>query len=218
MAKNKKAERQVRLDARAEQLRAQSEAEARTRNMIIAVFAVLILGGAGVLYVLANPPAFLAGPTTPAPPDHSVAVANEGNTHVAYGTPTVYKHYPPTSGDHYNQPPQAPRPWNAYKTALLPGEWVHNLEHGGIVLVYKCTGAECDTDYNKVFDIAKGIPKEAKYQEQKFLSTPYNEDKWTSGKIAVLAWDRELDLTTFDAAAITAFYTKYVDHGREDVG
>jgi hypothetical protein len=35
--------------------------------------------------------------------------------------------------------------------------------------------------------------------------------------VAVLAWNKEEDLSEIDVKAITAFYNQYADHGREDL-
>lgn len=71
------------------------------------------------------------------------AVADEGNAHVAAGTPVIYRHQPPASGPHWSSPPplQAPHAWGVYLDESIPDEeWVHNLEHGGIVFLFSCPG------------------------------------------------------------------------------
>src|SRR6202042_881476 len=60
--------------------------------------------------------------------------AIEGFDHVAVCSYVVYGTKPPSSGDHYPI-------WAAYKTYAAPipeGFFVHNLEHGTIVLTYNC--------------------------------------------------------------------------------
>lgn len=68
------------------------------------------------------------------PPDPvEQAVINEGWTHVATGTPIAYAANPPASGPHYGT-------WGKYSahTSALPrGHYVHDLEHGAIVLLYR---------------------------------------------------------------------------------
>ena len=49
MATRKKLAKQVRLDERAAIIQRRAQVEARNRNIVIAVFAVLIIGGGGIL-------------------------------------------------------------------------------------------------------------------------------------------------------------------------
>lgn len=223
MANRKKEAKQVRLDARAAQIRSQTEREARTRNIIIAVFAVLIMGGAGGLYIVLNPPSFLSGSSANAAAGPPYSVPDEGHNHVADGSPIAYKHQPPSSGDHYSSA-TAPRPWGPNQVAVPPGAFVHNLEHGGIVMAYKCSGNECSDMFKQAQDVFTKLPPKLapvtpqggaqQVQEVKFLSTPYQD---MSPKVALLAWDEEQDLNSIDFNTILDFYNKFGDHGREDL-
>jgi hypothetical protein len=63
----------------------------------------------------------------------SGTVSNEGWLHYADNTPVQYGHNPPASGPHYVS-------WARYQrhTTVVPRpNWVHNLEHGGIVFLYR---------------------------------------------------------------------------------
>jgi hypothetical protein len=61
--------------------------------------------------------------------------------HVAACTPIDYATNPPSSGEHY--PSWAD--FGVYDFALPRGYWVHNLEHGAVVLSYNCPDG-CDAD------------------------------------------------------------------------
>lgn len=216
MAKRQKQIRQARLDERAAQIRAQVEAERRRTYIVVAVFALLIIGGAGVLYFLTNPPNF--GGTTKFATGKSVgaayAVADEGRGHVTRPTTVAYKHQPPSSGSHYSDS-LAPRPWGTNHDAILAQEYVHNLEHGGVALLYRCSGSECDDFYSQAQQLFGQLPKDPKFGEVKFVSSPYQN---MTPKFALVAWDHEQDFTGFPATAdVTAFYNKFVDQGPEAV-
>jgi hypothetical protein len=60
-------------------------------------------------------------------------VPNEGWSHVAEGSATTYAHNPPASGPHY---PLWLR-YEAFGGTQARGYWVHNLEHGAVVLLYR---------------------------------------------------------------------------------
>ena len=57
--------------------------------------------------------------------------------HVNTGTAVDWTNSPPTSGPHY--PTWAA--WDRHYAALPRGHYVHNAEHGGVILLYRC-----DTD------------------------------------------------------------------------
>src|SRR5262249_7945591 len=59
---------------------------------------------------------------------------DEGRVHVPEGTTVSYRANPPASGPHY----PTPAPWGVAATELPRERWVHNLEHGGLVLLYHC--------------------------------------------------------------------------------
>src|SRR6516164_3543823 len=68
--------------------------------------------------------------------------AIEGATHADVCSYVDYHTLPPSSGNHYPY-------WAAYMTYDQPvpeGYWVHNLEHGSIVLSYNCGEAGCAED------------------------------------------------------------------------
>ncbi len=64
----------------------------------------------------------------------------EGQQHVAEGTPLQFGSNPPSSGNHY---PIWGR-WGVHEKPLERGYYVHNLEHGGIVLLYRCADSCSD--------------------------------------------------------------------------
>ncbi len=210
MATGKKLAKQVRLDERAAILRRKAEVEARNRNIVIAIFAVLIIGGSGLLYFLVNPPSFFSGPSAPTVHTAAISIPDEGHNHITDGLPLGNKHQPPSSGNHYG----TPVPAGTYPTAQPAGNWVHSLEHGYIVVVYRCSGAECADLNSQAKNIMGTLPKDSKYSEVKFVATPYQS---MAPKIAVLAWDKEQDMDSMDQGLITAFYNQYIDHGREDL-
>ena len=67
-------------------------------------------------------------------PGPEVSLPDEGNAHVTDAV-IPYKHIPPASGPHYEQP--AAYQFNT--TEVAEGNWVHSLEHGAIVLLYQCS-------------------------------------------------------------------------------
>jgi hypothetical protein len=62
-----------------------------------------------------------------------VVADNEGWGHVPAGTEVNYTHNPPGSGPHYGQWTRS----GVYAEAIDRRNWVHNLEHGWLVLLYR---------------------------------------------------------------------------------
>ena len=63
-----------------------------------------------------------------------------GRTHVQTGSTNNYAFCPPTSGNHYNASGRGPIPYQFYgpNEEKTPGGWIHNLEHGAVVMAYRC--------------------------------------------------------------------------------
>jgi hypothetical protein len=144
-------------------------------------------------------------------------IADEGTpSHIDPSTTWTYKFYPPTSGPHYSVAGSAPVPWKTIDT-LVDGQFVHNLEHGGIAILYNCpSGTDCTTLKNQLSDyINKLAPVEPTYGEVKMVMTPYS--KGMTKKVALVAWHYIEFLDGYDQNAITQFYESHVDQGPEAV-
>jgi hypothetical protein len=136
-------------------------------------------------------------------------VPDEGRGHVAPGTALSFRTNPPASGTHYS----TTTTWAVHKEPVETGYWVHNLEHGGIVLLYKCPDNNCPDTVSQIESLHGQMPR-SKYNTIKLAAVPFNE---MTPNFMVSAWNAQLDLDTLDQEKITAFYNKYVDKGPEDV-
>lgn len=102
--------------------------------------------------------ALLAGCSDPSSTTMSVGACDgmltiESDTsaeHVDTGTEISWTNNPPTSGPHY--PIWAA--WDREYTQLPRGYYVHNAEHGGIVLLYRCD-AGCPDVVAQLLDTAR---------------------------------------------------------------
>jgi len=138
-----------------------------------------------------------------------------GRTHVAVGSTVTYGFCPPTSGNHYSDPgAPAPLPRNFYDPtkSLKPQQWVHNLEHGYVVLLYKGTPDQATLDsLKKVFDTASppsdgfaaqcGQPNRVIAVRFDDMDTPF----------ALVAWDRALLLPQWDFDQALTFANQWQD-------
>ncbi|HEX9100398.1 MAG TPA: DUF3105 domain-containing protein [Candidatus Dormibacteraeota bacterium] len=144
-------------------------------------------------------------------------IADEGTpSHIDPSTQWTYKFYPPTSGPHYSVAGSAPVAWGTVDT-LVEGQFVHNLEHGGIVVLYNCpSGSDCTTLKDQLTNYVKNLaPVEPTYGESKMVMTPYSHGM--QKKVALIAWHYIEFLDAYDQNAITQFYENHVDQGPEAV-
>jgi len=144
-------------------------------------------------------------------------VPDEGTaSHIDPSTTWTYKFYPPTSGPHYSVQGSAPVPWKTVDT-LVEGQFVHNLEHGGIAILYNCpSGNDCTMLKNQLQNYVQNLaPAEPQFAEVKLVMTPYT--RGMQKKIALVAWHYVEFLDSYDQAEITRFYENHVDQGPEQI-
>jgi hypothetical protein len=144
-----------------------------------------------------------------------IDVANEGNQHVPVGTTVTYQATPPASGMHWSEPGIAPIAAGVYTSeAVRPERWVHNLEHGYVVLLFDCENHACDDGL--VDDLAgtfESFPPSS-FGNVKLVVTRYDG---LPHPIAAVAWDFHFFLDSFDASELLDFYSRFVDNGPEDL-
>ncbi len=204
----------MRQAQRAEAARRQKAAERRSLLIIVGVLAAAALAiSITALYLYNSTPRHLT--FQPVAQDVGQVVPDEGRQHVQAGTQVTYQHQPPTSGSHYSQAGIAPVAWQTIGT-LQPEVWVHNLEHGGIVVLYNCPSGCDDLQKQLTTYVNSIVPPEPQYGEYKVIMSPYSEGMGTH-KVALLAWDRIEFLDVYDQANITTFYESHVDKGPERI-
>ena len=196
---------------------------ARDRRNLVIITAILVVAAGTILIVAlalnhaaqvqsANRLTFqtVSGTVGTAIPDEGPA------THIDPSTQPTYKFYPPTSGPHYSVPGSAPTPWQTVDN-LVEGQFVHNLEHGGIAILYNCpSGNDCTTLRNQLENYVKNLaPAEPTFGEVKMVMTAYS--RGMQKKVALVAWHYVEFLDGYDQAEITRFYENHVDHGPEQI-
>ncbi len=139
--------------------------------------------------------------------DDPVTASGQLYKHVPDTQPVTYAQTPPNHGDHFD----TPMPWGAYDTAIPEGRFVHNLEHGGIDVLYS-PDAPADV-VAQLKTLVNSLPKE-KFGEVKVVVAPYPK---ATHLINVVAWDWEQDFDAYDLNGIKAFYEAHVDKGPEQI-
>ena len=207
----------------------------RYRNRLLVVggvlvFAILVamafLNGTAPAYACSNifdptpAPSFVPatvqpGTTNPpetAPPPGFVQ-PDMGHLHVNPGTKVTYANCPPASGKHYNVQGVGPIDGGLHgpDDATVPEGWVHNLEHGAIVLLYSCpggTGPGCTPEGQQALGaLLPDWPKSPICGIAPGKLTPvitrFDDMAWP---YAAVVWDVVLPMQTLDKDALFNFY------------
>ncbi len=123
--------------------------------------------------------------------------AEQDSPHQTPGTVIPFRDNPPTNGPHYDVWAR----WGIYRTAIPRGYWVHNLEHGAVVLAYRPDLAPEERDRLEAF--ARGLPPEpdclAQGVRRRILVTP---DPDLPTRVAALAWNHAYTADCVDTAAL----------------
>jgi hypothetical protein len=160
-----------------------------------------------------SPPA--AG-SSPQPGYHQESM---GNSHVGAGTSSpgdvTYTYCPPASGNHFVRGGPITPGFYGPADVPLPQGWIHNLEHGGLVVLYR--GMEGDP----------GLTSETQQQMEAFFSglppspvcnfPPTQESAGVTiarfdqmaTPFTALVWERAVPLETLDEDAIMDLWTTY---------
>jgi hypothetical protein len=137
----------------------------------------------------------------------------EGQAHVPECSTIAYGTKPPSSGNHYDL-------WAAFKVytnAIPPGYWVHNLEHGAVVLTYNCPDG-CDADVAAAEAMLNALPPDrlcsATAAPRRTIMTP---DPALDVRFAASAWGYTLRAECFDTDVFRSFVERHYGAGPEGV-
>ncbi len=150
-------------------------------------------------------------PKKPQPAKIGVQHASEGAQHISdVSAPhTPYQTNPPTSGPHYVQT----APWSISQTQIPDEQFVHNLEHGGIVITYQPSLPK--DEVAKLEKIAAELTYNDKQQSNKGFKVLVTPRPANSAPIQLVSWQWSLDLQSVDAAKIQQFYRDHLNQSPE---
>ena len=133
-------------------------------------------------------------------------VVTEAATHVDEGAPVTYHSRPPSSGMHWGTVPQ-PLEYRMYDQPLSPGRWVHMLEHGAVVVLYRpdLCDTTCVGQLGTFYDSA---PRSTLVGIRHLTVTPYQD---MDHAIAVVAWGYVDEMDQMDPDRVMADFKSKVD-------
>jgi hypothetical protein len=129
---------------------------------------------------------------------------SEGGQHVDVGTAIAWMHDPPHSGDHY--PVWATS--GEHTEVVERGYWVHNLEHGSIVLLHNCVDG-CDAALDLLRSVLAARP------DHDILLIP--DPLLTDTRFAALSWTWVHAFDEVDVDELLCFVDQHYNHSPEIV-
>jgi hypothetical protein len=187
----------------------------RTPIVVLAALAGVALISVFVFFSASQPafacstiwtPAPTASPAAGATPALGYVQPLMGHAHVDPGDKVTYTYCAPASGNHIFRDGQGPIAARVYgpNDNVIPQGWIHNLEHGGLVILYRGTSAGATPEgqaalkaYHAAFPPATNCgPVIARFDQ---MSSPFQ----------AILWGRVLLLDTFDQAMVTAFWNQW---------
>ncbi len=142
-------------------------------------------------------------------------VPYEGATHEPVCTQITYASNPPSSGNHW--PIWAM--FKEYATAIPREMYVHDMEHGAIVMLYSCGIGGCpdvvtayETARTQFGPDATCIATDPSGPASRIVIAP---DERIPTPIALAAWQATYTATCIDPPSILEFIQNHYDHGSE---
>ncbi len=152
----------------------------------------------------------ISSKNNPKPVRLGVSHPSQGGSHIEVGQKhPAYNSDPPSSGWHYNNS-FAPTKWGVYTQEVPDEVFLHNEEHGGIVITYRP-------------DLPAGQVKKL----QKLFAAPYSNSTFKPSRailtprskntkpIELASWTRTLSLDNYDESKIIQYYLTNIGKGTE---
>lgn len=137
--------------------------------------------------------------------------ANQGEKHISQGQKhEAYNSDPASSGPHYADA-SAPAQWGVYTQELPEEVFIHNEEHGGVVVTYN----------------PKLLPADQLKKLQSLFTPPYSKKDFSPTKaivtprtknthaIELASWTWTLNMDKYDEATLIKYYTQHVGKAPE---
>jgi len=184
---------------------------------------VALVGMLAMAFLNATSPAYACstqwtpGPTPLPAPSATARLGwvqdDYGRDHVSLGSFVKYVICPPASGKHYNATGEGPVRAGVYgpDDQATPQGWIHNLEHGGIVVLYRCQDGDqaCSEagqqTLKELFATFPNSPICAQPAGSTFVAARFDQMAWP---YAVLLWGQVLPMDSFDPQLVRDFFAQ----------
>jgi len=151
------------------------------------------------------------GKNTPKRPQLGTNHKSLGGTHIQEGAKhPAYNSDPASSGWHYSDA-SAPTAWGVYTQELPPEIFLHNEEHGGVIVTYNPKLLPAD-QLKKLRALFVPPYSMKNFSPSKAIVMPRTED---THPIEVAAWTVTYNMDSYDEAKLRDFYLEHVSHSPE---
>lgn len=123
----------------------------------------------------------------------------------------TWQNDPPTSGMHC---PDWEHDWGEHAEVVNRCNWVHNLEHGWIVLLYNCGDVPCDAELDIMRQIIAEAPRESDGTSRILMTA----DPLLDTRFAAAAWTWLWEGDSVDLETLRCFVQWHYGNGREGAG
>lgn len=172
------------------------------KTFIIVILAVILgFGGYLAFNQKSKPKEVLLGINHP----------DQGQEHIAQGKKhQAYNSDPASSGPHYSDT-NAPAPWGVYTQQVPEEVFVHNEEHGGIIITYSPQLLAAD-QLKKIQKLVLPPYSNKDFTPSKMLVTPRFKN---THAIEIASWRYTLNLDNYDEATIIKYYRQHIGQSPE---
>lgn len=198
----------------------------RYRTLIIGALAVVALGLAGAFVISQASQKAYACSTIwdPSPSPQAGRLGefqpDQGRTHLARGETARYTLCPPASGPHYNAAGAGPIQPRYYPpdATVLPQAWIHNLEHGAFVILYRPDTASDTAAHAALRDLPANFPTSpvCNLAGSAVGSPVIASFEELPHRYAALVWGRVLYQDELDIEAMLEFFRTEAERGNPE--
>lgn len=154
---------------------------------------------------------FLTRQNQPKEAEIGVQHTKQESEHINRGeSPKPYNSSPASSGQHYADA-ASPLDWGIYTEEVPDEVFIHNEEHGGVVVTYNPRLLPAD-DVKKLRELFIPPNPNEKFKPSRFILTPRSKN---TKAIEMAVWQRTFSLDKYDKTMVAKFYTQYVNTGPE---
>ena len=182
------------------QARAARRERRNRRNRLKRILALVAVGGVSGLFLIALfiPQSFGGGGGGSVPDGPGVRHEDQGREHIPEGgSHPPYSSSPPTSGWHLDRW----APWGIKTEPLPPELFIHNMEHGGVILHYRCPDG-CPEEVEKM----RKIVQDSRIDELILMPNPDMESRF-----ALTAWNWLLTMEEYDDDRAREFVNSHLN-------
>lgn len=180
------------------QARAARRDRKNRRSRLKRILALGAVGGVSALFLIALfiPQSFGGGGGGSIPDGPGIRHEDQGREHIPEGgSHEIYNSSPPTSGWHYDRWAS----WGIKAEPLPPELFIHNMEHGGIILHYNCPDG-CPDEVDQMSEIVSLT------DETILMPNPEMDSRF-----ALTAWNWLMTMDVYDDSQARSFVKSHLN-------